>query len=68
MPCRNAKEKLLHTKLVSDILPQLEQTVTARRKAEEKAALRDAMPKKRSTRLQVPAALPPLVGLGARWH
>ena len=58
---------MLHNKLTSDILPQLELTVAARRKAEEKAALRDAMPKKRSTRLQVPATLPPLFGLGTSW-
>ena len=68
LPCRNAKEKLLHNRLMSDILPQLELTVAARRKAEEKAALRDAIPKKRSTRLQVSAALPPLVGPDASWH
>ena len=50
---RNKSDKALHEVLEGDILPQLRDTVQARRKAEERAAALEAMPKKRSSRLQV---------------
>jgi hypothetical protein len=50
---RNYKEKMLHEVLHLQILPKLVETANARRRAEEKAALLAAMPKKRSNRLQV---------------
>ena len=50
---RNKSDRALHEVLEADILPQLRDTVQARRKAEERAAALEAMPKKRSSRLQV---------------
>ena len=44
---------MLHEVLHLQILPKLVETANARRRAEEKAALLAAMPKKRSNRLQV---------------
>ena len=52
--CRGGKDKKLHDVIASDILPQLIESVAARRRAEEKQAAIEAMPKKRSSRLQVP--------------
>ncbi len=47
---KHSKEKELHKLLAGSILPKLEETANARRRAEEKAALYEAMPKKRSSR------------------
>jgi hypothetical protein len=47
---KHGKEKELHKLLAGSILPKLEETANARRRAEEKAALYEAMPKKRSSR------------------
>ena len=49
---RNRDEKRLHDELVEDIQPMLVETAGARRKAEERAAAMEAVPKKRSSRLQ----------------
>ena len=49
---RNRDEKRLHDELVGDIQPMLVETAGARRKAEERAAALEAVPKKRSSRLQ----------------
>lgn len=51
--CRSGKDKLLHDVVSLDILPQLVESAAARRRAEEKQAAIEAMPKKRSSRLQV---------------
>lgn len=51
--CRSGKEKLLHDLVSLDILPQLVESTAARRRAEERQAAIEAMPKKRSSRLQV---------------
>ena len=51
--CRSGKDKLLHDLVSMDILPQLVESAAARRRAEEKQAAIEAMPKKRSSRLQV---------------
>lgn len=51
--CRSGKDKALHDLIASDILPQLIESAAARRRAEEKQAAIEAMPKKRSSRLQV---------------
>ena len=56
--CRSGKDKLLHDLLSMDILPQLVESAAARRRAEEKQAAIEAMPKKRSSRLQVHLVLP----------
>jgi hypothetical protein len=50
---RNKNDKALHDLLTTSVLPKLMDTVQARRKAEERAAALEAMPKKRSSRLQV---------------
>jgi hypothetical protein len=50
---RNKNDKALHDLLTTDILPKLIDTVQARRRAEERAAALEAMPKKRSSRIQV---------------
>ncbi|KAK9858425.1 hypothetical protein WJX84_005475 [Apatococcus fuscideae] len=50
---RNRAEKSLSATLVRDILPKLRETVAARRRAEERAAAIEAMPRKRSSRIQV---------------
>ena len=50
---RHKAEKELHGVVADDILPQLVEATHARRKAEEKAALLEAMPRKRSNRIQV---------------
>ncbi|CAL8467238.1 g6774 [Coccomyxa elongata] len=50
---RNKNDKALHDLLTTSLLPKLMDTVQARRKAEERAAALEAMPKKRSSRLQV---------------
>lgn len=50
---RSGKDKLLHDVVSLDILPQLVDSAAARRRAEEKQAAIEAMPKKRSSRLQV---------------
>ena len=55
--CRNGKDKALHDLIASDILPQLIESAAARRRAEEKQAAIEAMPKKRSSRLQVQCLL-----------
>ena len=52
--CRSGKDKLLHDVVSMDILPHLVESAAARRRAEEKQAAIEAMPKKRSSRLQVP--------------
>ena len=57
--CRSGKEKLLHDLVSLDILPQLVESAAARRRAEEKQAAIEAMPKKRSSRLQVHSVCPP---------
>lgn len=49
---RNRDERHLHDELVEDIQPMLLETAGARRKAEERAAALEAVPKKRSSRLQ----------------
>lgn len=51
--CRSGKDKALHDLITADILPQLIESAAARRRAEEKQAAIEAMPKKRSSRLQV---------------
>ncbi len=51
--CRSGKDKALHDLIATDILPQLIESAAARRRAEEKQAAIEAMPKKRSSRLQV---------------
>ena len=51
--CRSGKDKALHDLIGTDILPQLIESAAARRRAEEKQAAIEAMPKKRSSRLQV---------------
>ncbi len=51
--CRIGKDKALHDLIATDILPQLIESAAARRRAEEKQAAIEAMPKKRSSRLQV---------------
>ena len=51
--CRSGKDKLLHDLVSLEILPQLVESAAARRRAEEKQAAIEAMPKKRSSRLQV---------------
>lgn len=56
---RNKNDKALHDLLTTSVLPKLMDTVQARRKAEERAAALEAMPKKRSSRIQV--------GKGMRW-
>ena len=53
MVCRSGKDKLLHDLVCVHILPQLVESAAARRRAEEKQAAIEAMPKKRSSRLQV---------------
>lgn len=50
---RNRSDKALHEVLTLDLLPKLIDTVSARKKADERAAALEAMPKKRSSRLQV---------------
>ncbi len=50
---RNRSEKSISSRLASDILPRLRETVAARRRAEERAAAIEAMPRKRSSRIQV---------------
>ena len=50
---RSGKDKLLHDLVSLDILPQLVESAAARRRAEEKQAAIEAVPKKRSSRLQV---------------
>lgn len=69
--CRSGKDKSLHDLVSLEILPQLVESAAARRRAEEKQAAIEAMPKKRSSRLQVHH-----ISLGARlkshltcdWH
>lgn len=51
--CRNSKDRSLHDLIASDILPKLVESAAARRRAEDKQAAIEAMPKKRSSRLQV---------------
>ena len=46
-------DKSLHEFLTLELLPKLIDTVSARKKADERAAALEAMPKKRSSRLQV---------------
>ena len=55
--CRSGKDKSLHDMIAADILPQLIESAAARRRAEEKQAAIEAMPKKRSSRLQVWSAV-----------
>ena len=55
--CRSGKDKALHDLIGTDILPQLIESAAARRRAEEKQAAIEAMPKKRSSRLQVQCLL-----------
>ena len=63
---RSGKDKALHDLVSEDILPQLVESAAARRRAEEKQAAIEAMPKKRSSRLQVRCpALPALHSLTA---
>lgn len=50
---RNRHDKALHEFLTLELLPKLIDTVSARKKADERAAALEAMPKKRSSRLQV---------------
>jgi len=49
---RNRDEKRLADELAEDIQPMLLETAGARRRAEERAAAMEALPKKRSSRLQ----------------
>jgi len=53
---RNRDEKKLADELAEDIQPMLLETAGARRRAEERAAAMEALPKKRSSRLQARAA------------
>lgn len=55
--CRTGKDKALHDLIATEILPQLIESAAARRRAEEKQAAIEAMPKKRSSRLQVQCLL-----------
>lgn len=50
---RNKSDRALHEFLTLQLLPKLIDTVSARKKADERAAALEAMPKKRSSRLQV---------------
>lgn len=50
---RNKSDKALYEFLTLELLPKLIDTVSARKKADERAAALEAMPKKRSSRLQV---------------
>jgi hypothetical protein len=56
---RNRNDKALHDLLTTELLPRLIDSVPARRKVTERWEALEAMPKKRSSRLQVgwPAAL-----------
>ena len=54
---RSGKDKTLHDLVSEGILPQLVESAAARRRAEEKQAAIEAMPKKRSSRLQVPCPI-----------
>lgn len=50
---RNRGERSLYSTLANGILPRLVETANARKRAQEKAAALEAVPKKRSSRLQV---------------
>ena len=50
---KSKSERTLHSVLTNGILPRLVETANARKRAQEKAAALEAMPKKRSSRLQV---------------
>lgn len=50
---RSAKDRSLHDLISADILPKLRESAAIRKRAEEKQAAIEAMPKKRSSRLQV---------------
>ena len=65
---RNKNDKALHDLLTTELLPRLIDSVPARRKASERWQALEAMPKKRSSRLQVgwPVAqiLPGMLAVG----
>jgi hypothetical protein len=73
-PSKLRADKELHAQLADHILPRLEETAAARRRAEEKAALWEALPKKRSSRWAPGLAggwlgcLAGLPGLGQCWQ
>ncbi|KAK9815143.1 hypothetical protein WJX73_008682 [Symbiochloris irregularis] len=50
---KHKAERSLHTVLADGILPRLVETANARKRAQEKAAALEALPKKRSSRLQL---------------
>ena len=50
---RHRGEKSMHNMLLNSIVPGLIETVAARKRAEDKAAALEAMPRKRSSRIQV---------------
>ena len=50
---KTRSERSLHAVLANGIVPRLVETANARKRAQEKAAALEAMPKKRSSRLQV---------------
>ncbi len=50
---RGRREKALHAYLSKEILPKLVETAAARKRAAEKAAKYEAMPRKRSSRIVV---------------
>ena len=63
---RNKSERSLHTVLANGIFPRLVETANARKRAQEKAAALEAMPKKRSSRLQVGPGVPTAVCEGSQ--
>lgn len=67
---KDCKDKALVEVLTTTVLPKLVETEQARKRAEEKAAKLEAMPRKRSTRIQdvQVSSRPPVGGSWpARW-